>query len=157
MWIRMGNERPAHIVTPDEDFPSMKKPQLVERARQLGLDQSGDEGDLQDRLMTYQDLYGRENDAPCVMDFPSIPPDMSFAEVLDTIVRPNGAWDNQSSRDENGKVIPPLWVASDDEQAEAFLARHYGCERGIPDDLEETHYTAAGPPGVDGSTGEDDK
>lgn len=44
---------------------------------------------------------------------------------------------------------PPAWVACDDEPAiAAILAAHYGCAAGRPADVEETHWTEAGPPGV---------
>jgi hypothetical protein len=43
---------------------------------------------------------------------------------------------------------PPSWVWSDDAVLESVLAAHFGCEAGLPDDVEETHYTHSGPPGV---------
>lgn len=43
---------------------------------------------------------------------------------------------------------PPAWVWSDSPGMQALLAEHYGCAAGKPADLEETHYTENGPPGV---------
>lgn len=52
--------------------------------------------------------------------------------------------------------VSPAWVVvepqeRDPENAadfERFLADFWGCPRGYPTNLEETHYTVAGPPGV---------
>lgn len=56
----------------------------------------------------------------------------------------------------------PTWVVvepgarSEEEAAdfERFLSEYWRCDRGYPDDLEETHNTFAGPPGVGPSEGE---
>lgn len=42
----------------------------------------------------------------------------------------------------------PLWVWSDDERFEKLLSKFYGCPAGRPDDVEATHHTDAGAPGV---------
>lgn len=42
----------------------------------------------------------------------------------------------------------PTWVWSDDEAMAELLANFYGCPVGRPDDVEDTHHTIAGPPGV---------
>lgn len=59
--------------------------------------------------------------------------------ALADVIAPNGLWANQSAE-------PPAWVASDHKGLESLLAEHYGCPAGIPRDVEETHYTTAGPP-----------
>lgn len=43
---------------------------------------------------------------------------------------------------------PPTWVWSDDDDLADMLAEAYGCPVGIPDDVEATHHTMSGPPGV---------
>lgn len=56
----------------------------------------------------------------------------------------------------------PSWVFIDPEDRdpesaedfERFLSDFWKCPRGIPGDLEETHFTFAGPPGVGPSEGE---
>lgn len=40
------------------------------------------------------------------------------------------------------------------EDFERFLSEFYRCDRGIPADLETTHYTESGPPGVGPTEGE---
>lgn len=48
----------------------------------------------------------------------------------------------------------PSWVtvAGDDtakaDELERLISEFYNCARGRPDDVEDTHHTAAGPPGV---------
>lgn len=71
----------------------------------------------------------------------SFPEDVKLGDALTTITGPGGIWATHSAE-------PPAWVESDSEGLEALLAEHYGCERGAPDDLEETHHTDAGPPGI---------
>lgn len=53
----------------------------------------------------------------------------------------NGGWATQSKG-------TPLWVASDDPEVERILSEFYGCPAGVPADVEDTHHTEAGPPGV---------
>lgn len=45
---------------------------------------------------------------------------------------------------------PPTWVWSDDFGLAEMLSEAYSCPIGIPEDVEETHHTMGGPPGVGG-------
>jgi hypothetical protein len=51
------------------------------------------------------------------------------------------AWNNESS----GK---PGWVWSDNEEFEVLLGKFFGCPVGRPEDVEATHYTNSGAPGI---------
>lgn len=42
----------------------------------------------------------------------------------------------------------PLWVWSDNEDFAKLLSEFYGVPVGRPDDVEDSHHTNAGPPGV---------
>lgn len=42
----------------------------------------------------------------------------------------------------------PTWVQSDDVNLAQMLSEAYGCPVGRPEDVEQTHHTYAGPPGV---------
>lgn len=42
----------------------------------------------------------------------------------------------------------PAWVWSDNERFAVLLGEFFGCPVGRPADVEQTHYTVAGPPGV---------
>lgn len=62
-------------------------------------------------------------------------------EALVGIVHPqSGVWQAHSS-------IKPSWVWSDSPEFQDVLANYYGVD-GRPDDVEDTHYTRFGPPGV---------
>jgi hypothetical protein len=50
-------------------------------------------------------------------------------------------WANHSS-------VPPAWVSSDNKELERLLSEFYECEVGAPKNVEATHYTRFGPPGV---------
>lgn len=45
-------------------------------------------------------------------------------------------------------VGAPLWVWSDNEDFAKLLGAFYNCPVGRPDDVEDSHFTNAGPPGV---------
>jgi hypothetical protein len=51
---------------------------------------------------------------------------------------------------------PPSWVWSDDENFAVLLGEFFGCPVGRPDDVEMTHHTVNGPPGVRGRDAEAD-
>lgn len=42
----------------------------------------------------------------------------------------------------------PTWVWSDNEAFAVLLGHYFGCPVGRPDDVEATHHTLSGPPGV---------
>lgn len=50
-------------------------------------------------------------------------------------------WDEHSD-------VPPTWVTSDNPEMERVLSEFYGCPIGKPADVEDTHHTLSGPPGV---------
>jgi hypothetical protein len=67
-------------------------------------------------------------------------------EALLTIVSPSGVWAAHSK-------AAPSWVVADKPEFAAALAAWYGCPVGKPDDVEDTHWTNSGPPGVNRSPG----
>jgi hypothetical protein len=48
----------------------------------------------------------------------------------------------------------PTWVDCDNNDFAVLLGEFFGCPVGRPDDVESTHYTNAGPPGVGPATEE---
>lgn len=50
----------------------------------------------------------------------------------------------------NHSDLPPTWVASDDANLAQMLSEAYDIPVGVPEDVEATHHTYAGPPGVGG-------
>lgn len=59
----------------------------------------------------------------------------------DLLARLKKVWTYHSS-------TPPTWVESDDDDLERLLAYQLKCQAGAPADVEVTHYTFSGPPGV---------
>lgn len=72
------------------------------------------------------------------------PVDKPLGELFIDIVSNNGLYGYHSDH-------PPKWVASDSPGLQALLAEHWGCAAGKPDDVEDTHTTLNGPPGVGGA------
>jgi hypothetical protein len=48
----------------------------------------------------------------------------------------------------NHHAATPSWAWSDNPHVQEALAAAFGCPAGIPDDVEDTHHTVFGPPGV---------
>ncbi len=59
----------------------------------------------------------------------------------EAILAVSAAWNNESSGS-------PAWVWSDNEDFAVLLGHFFGAPVGRPDDVEQTHHTNAGPPGV---------
>jgi hypothetical protein len=53
----------------------------------------------------------------------------------------SGLWNKHSNQ-------PPAWVWSDEPEMERLLSEFWQCPTGIPEDVEMTHHTMNGPPGV---------
>lgn len=66
---------------------------------------------------------------------------MAGIQALLPIISPTGLWAHWSSQ-------KPSWVWSDNPTMEAYLAAWFDCPAGHPADLEDTHHTYNGPPGV---------
>jgi hypothetical protein len=73
----------------------------------------------------------------------NIPDDVSLGEAFVSITDPRGVWRAHST-----EGATPTWVSSENEGLEFILSQHFGCDRGVPANVEATHYTEAGPPGV---------
>lgn len=69
------------------------------------------------------------------------PEGTTLIEAFTAITAPGGVWAQHSA-------APPTWVDSDNKQLAELIVAQYGCECGAPADLEKTHHTDAGPPGV---------
>lgn len=69
--------------------------------------------------------------------------DVNLSEAFTTITDPRGAWGAHAAQGDS-----PSWVYSDNAALQMLLAQHFGCVEGRPDNVEATHHTLAGPPGV---------
>lgn len=105
---------------------------LIEFGLTNALDARKDENDQ----VTRTPLEG----APRVLEC-QVPDDWNLGETFRTITDPGGIMAAHSSG-------VPAWVSCPDKpNLEALLAEHYGCAAGKPGDVEQTHWTTAGPPG----------
>ncbi len=62
-------------------------------------------------------------------------------EAMLVVTHASGMWPVHSA-------CPPTWVECDNVALAAAIARFYGCPVGAPADVEQTHHTFNGPPGV---------
>jgi hypothetical protein len=83
---------------------------------------------LGDALLTKQGITHRPDD-----------------EALLALLHPSGLWNLHSASS-------PSWIGGETEAAQAFAAKiaeyHGGVQLGKPDEVEDTHFTVHGPPGV---------
>ena len=138
--VRLGNEAALEGYHPDVPKGASAK-DLRALAEEHGVDLSDkpNADTVAARLAAL--TLRRPLDEPRVTTI-QIPPDRPLIEALFEITQPGrGVWDNHSAG-------PPTWVESDDPALEEMLSRHYGCPVGAPKDVERTHWTEAGPPGV---------
>jgi hypothetical protein len=93
------------------------------------------------------------NSEPTGVDVPAVTtvtipdPDATVADILTSITAVSqggltgGVWQAHST------ALKPDWVWSNDPEVEEAIAKHYGCARGVPHDVEEKYFTST-PPGV---------
>ena len=133
MLVKLGNPSPVHgPLGAREPLPGPAVTTVVI---------PDTEDDAGNRL--YQVMAGADLDAvkrslgerPDVTNLPG-------HEALLVIVHPGGVWANHSA---GGK---PSWVWSDDEEFARQLGEFFDIPVGEPTDVEATHFTDAGPPGV---------
>lgn len=72
-----------------------------------------------------------------------IPDDVSTAEAFVAVTSKNGIAEKWLGDE------APTWVAAETPGLQMLLAEHFGCAEGKPADVEDTHWTENGPPGVD--------
>lgn len=91
-----------------------------------------------------------ENDRPIWEPSPgpsvcavNIPDGVGMLEGITNIIASGGLWENQSFDK------APSWVSCEDAPEIAnLISLEFGCPVGEPNDLEKTHHTFFGPPGV---------
>lgn len=150
MRVLLGTNKAVESYKTDVD-ESLSHDELLERAEAAGVATDS----VSDKMIAARlsgvihkrDLPGKRT-VSC-----AFPDEMSLMECANTITISKGIWDSHSPGDfaDSGK---PTWVWSDSPSLQALLAEHYGCDAGVPDDVEDTHHTESGPPGVgpDGET-----
>ena len=62
-------------------------------------------------------------------------------EALLALIHPGGLWPQHGA-------VPPSWIWAENSEFANQVGQFYGCAVGRPGNVEETHWTHAGPPGV---------
>lgn len=147
MNVRLGNSKAKQGRYEPVNADDHSKDELEERARGRGVSLADDptKETIASRLSSLvipEPLEGKR------VTSISFPPGTPFTEALVTVThQTRGIWANHSAG-------PPDWVESDDEELATAIARHYSqpeghqVQIGAPADLEATHWTEAGPPGI---------
>lgn len=125
MRVELGNTSPAH--SPSGQREALPGPAVT----YVNIPDEYSVGDSSDIGLVQQHLAQRPDG---VTNLPN-------HEALLAIVHPGGVWAS------HGSGIPS-WVWSDNEEFAIQLGAYFGCPVGHPEDLEATHFTTAGPPGV---------
>ena len=134
MRVELGNPQPVDKDRRPVDLGGAPAVTVVHIPPGYGYDGSVSAADLREHL-TDALLYGGG-----VTTVPGV-------EALLAVVHPDGAW----ARHGQGR---PSWVACDDDPALAeAIGAVLGAPVGRPTDVELTHWTLNGPPGVDRSAG----
>lgn len=74
-------------------------------------------------------------------------PNVTHSPDQEAVISVAHAWSSLASPP-GSNAVPPAWVWSDNEDFAVLLGHYFGCPVGKPDDVEDTHYTESGPPGV---------
>lgn len=106
-------------------------------AADAGVDASGNKEEIAARLSARTNF---ETLPDSRVTYVSVPEGVSLAEAFVTLTAANGVIANHADDVD--------WVETDSPGLTALLCEHYGCADGAPDDLEDTHHTVSGPPGV---------
>lgn len=84
------------------------------------------------------------------------PEGRTLIEAFTEITAPGGVWaqhaGTETIKTDGGEItrpISPTWVESDNSALAELVAANYpGCVVGAPENVESTHHTEAGPPGI---------
>jgi hypothetical protein len=133
MRVQLGNTTPHEAVTRDDGSRSFKPaPTTGPAVTYLGIPDSYTFAEGAD----HRDLALHLARNPDITRLPD-------HEAFLAVAHPNGVWANHSAG-----ASKPSWVWSDDEAFQDLLSNYYETPAGIPGNVEDTHHTLAGGPGV---------
>ncbi len=138
MRVSLGTDHAVEGIRRDVNPDDFTKAELIDRADKAKLSTQGDKPTLAARLSAHVERRPLPEPRVCDIKFP---PGTSLNQAFTDITARGGLWSYHSDS-------PATWVESDSPGLSALLAEHFGCPEGAPDDLEDTHWTRAGRPGV---------
>lgn len=160
--VEMGNSEPVIAYHEEIDPRDYGADELKQMATEAGLDAMGKKEELAARL-SGRIKFRRQDERPTETRIEK-PEDMSVIDFVNEIIKAEkGVWAHHSGLAEppagtNERInVRPTWVhAYDDAEGQTeeakmtamILSDHFRVSKGKPKDVEETHYTQSGPPGV---------
>ncbi len=139
MRVSLGTDQAVESRTRQVYALEHSKVELIKMAEALpGVTTDGDKETLAARISATPERRRLPEPRVCDIEFPE---GTSLSEAFTTITARGGLWSYHSDS-------PATWVESDSPGLSALLAEHFGCPEGAPGDLEDTHWTRAGRPGV---------
>lgn len=127
MLIELGNPQPKDV---DHSYPCVTYINIPDTyTLEPGMDAATFQAHI-DEAMHWRRPEGRRG----VTNLPN-------HTALLLLAHPDGLWSKASDG-------TPTWAWSDNPEMQRFCEELYGCPGGRPEDVEDTHWTWAGPPGV---------
>lgn len=146
MFVLLGTSRAVESFRSEVAAADHTADELRALAEQAGVDVSDRPSKelLAARLSAVAHKRPLDGDRVVRVNFPD---GMPLMECAQTVTIPKGVWDFHSPGDHTESGAP-AWVESDSPALQALLAEHFGCASGAPADVEITHHTEHGPPGI---------
>jgi hypothetical protein len=141
MFVELGNETAKAGYREEVDPQDHSAEDLKALAEAEGVSTEGNKEHIAARLSA-KVRFTDVSDVPRVTTA-RFPEGVSLGEAFNSVTNVGGIWDHHG-----GLENKPTWVYSDSDGLAALLAEHFGCKVGQPGDVEKTHFTEAGPPGV---------
>lgn len=141
MRVEFGNVAPKNGIKEEVNPKDHSADELRQMAQSRGIPLVGDENkELVARYLSdtpvFHDIAG-----PATSTFIT-PDDWDAMETFQAITAPvRGFWVNHSN-------AAPAWISTDDPLLATLLCQYFKCENKTPEDVESTHHTLFGPPGV---------
>lgn len=141
MFVELGNETAKAGYREDVNPHDYSAEDLKTLAEEQGVSTEGTKDHIAARLSAIVRFHD-VSDVPRVLTV-NFPEGTTLGEAFNTVTNVGGVWDHHG-----GLENKPAWVNSDSDGLAALLSEHFGCDVGKPDNVEATHFTESGPPGI---------
>jgi hypothetical protein len=139
---QLGSDRAVESTNRTVTAEEHSKAELVKMAEDASIDTGGDKAILASRLSATTERRALPDPRVTTIEFPE---GTTLAEAFVSIATGAGGGRGLWHYHSDG---PATWVDSDSPGLAQLLSEHFGCPIGAPDDVEDTHWTPAGRPGV---------